>query len=187
MTNQTLAATYFPQARTSALAKLFLVALGVALLALSAKVQVPFWPVPMTLQTAVVLLIGASYGARMAAATLVSYLAAGAVGLPVFASGAGLAYMAGPTGGYLAGFFMAAVVMGWLADKGHGRSTLGALGLMAMGQVLIFGLGVGWLAALIGGGKAVAGGLVPFIPAEVLKTALAAALLGASWSHATRR
>ena len=187
MTNHSLAASWVPQAKTSRLAQLGLVALGVALLAISSKVQVPFWPVPMTLQTAVVLLIGASYGARMAGGTLATYLAAGAMGLPVFAKGAGLAYMVGPTGGYLAGFFLAAIAMGWLSDKGYGRTILGAVGLMLLGQVLIFGLGVTWLAALIGVAKAVAGGLVPFIPAELLKTALAAALLSAGWSAAKSR
>jgi biotin transport system substrate-specific component len=187
MTHNSLANSYLPRAQGSALAQLALIALGVVLLAVSSKVQVPFWPVPMTLQTAVVLLIGASYGARLAGATLASYIAAGAAGLPVFAKGAGLAYMAGPTGGYLAGFFLAAVVMGWLSDKGFGRTIVAALGLMLIGQVLIFGFGVAWLAILIGAEKAVAGGLVSFIPAEVLKTALAAALLGAGWSFANKR
>lgn len=186
MSNHSLAASLLPRIHGNAIAQVGLIALGVLLLAASSKVQVPFWPVPMTLQTSVVLLIGASYGARLATATLVSYLAAGAIGLPVFASGAGIAYMAGPTGGYLAGFLAAAVVMGWLSDRGFGRSLLAALGLMLIGQVLIFGLGVGWLSALIGFGKAVAGGLVPFVPAEVLKTALATALFSAGWSFANR-
>lgn len=187
MTHNSLANSYLRRAQGSALAQLALIALGVVLLAVSSKVQVPFWPVPMTLQTAVVLLIGASYGARLAGATLASYIAAGAAGLPVFAKGAGLAYMAGPTGGYLVGFFLAAVVMGWLSDKGFGRTIVAALGLMLIGQVLIFGFGVAWLAVLIGTEKAVAVGLVSFIPAEVLKTALAAALLGAGWSFASKR
>lgn len=186
MTYNSLATSYLPRSQNNSLVQLGLVASGVALLVLSSKLQVPFWPVPMTLQTTVLLLIGASYGARMAGATLLSYLAAGAVGLPVFASGAGLAYMAGPTGGYLAGFFMAALIMGWLSDKGHGRSIVGAIGLMIVGQALIFGFGVAWLSALFGVGKVVAGGLMPFIPAEALKTALAAALLCAGWSSVAK-
>lgn len=186
MSNTSLAASLLPRVQSHAIAQLGLIVLGVVLLAISSKVQVPFWPVPMTLQTTVVLLIGASYGARLAGATLVSYLAAGAIGLPMFAKGAGLAYMMGPTGGYLAGFLAAALVMGWLSDRGSGRNILAALGLMLIGQVLIFGLGVGWLAALIGFDKAVAGGLVPFIPAEVLKTGLATALLSAGWSFVNR-
>jgi biotin transport system substrate-specific component len=142
--NANLLSTVWPKSQL--LHKAALVGLGVVLLAISSKVQVPFWPVPMTLQTLVVLMIGATSGARLAGATLVSYLAAGAVGLPVFASGVGLAYMVGPTGGYLAGFLVAAVVIGYLADKGYGRSILSALALFAIGEVAIFALGTGWLA-----------------------------------------
>lgn len=177
---------FWPRAQAQLLYKVLLVALGVLLLAASAKVQVPFWPVPMTLQTAVVLLIGVTYGARLAVSTLVSYLAAGAVGLPVFATGAGLAYMAGPTGGYLAGFLVAAAVTGWLADKGHGRTVLSALVVFAIGELLMFALGIGWLSALIGPEKAVAGGLLPFIPAEILKVALASAVVTVIWKQGKR-
>ena len=184
--NGNILSTLWPRAQAQLLNKAALVALGVLLLAASAKVQVPFWPVPMTLQTAVVLLIGVTYGARLAASTLVSYLAAGAVGLPVFATGAGLAYMAGPTGGYLAGFLVAAAVTGWLADKGHGRTVLSALAVFAAGEVLIFALGVGWLSALIGADKAFAAGLLPFIPAELLKVALASAAVVIIWKQEKR-
>jgi biotin transport system substrate-specific component len=184
--NGNLISTLWPQAQAQILIKAILVALGVALLALSAKMQVPFWPVPMTLQTLAVLLIGASYGARLAGITLGSYLVLGAVGLPVFASGAGIAYMAGPTGGYLVGFLLAAVLLGYLADRGWGRNLLSALALFAIGEVVIFASGTGWLAALFGVEKAVAGGLMPFIPAEILKLALAAAVLAAAWKQAAR-
>jgi biotin transport system substrate-specific component len=184
--NGNLVATLWPQSQAQTLIKAVLVAFGVVLLTLSAKVQVPFWPVPMTLQALVVLLIGASYGARLAGFTLGSYLVLGAVGLPVFASGAGIAYMAGPTGGYLIGFLAAAVVLGALADKGWGRNLLSALALFAIGEVIIFALGTGWLATLIGFEKAIAAGLVPFIPAEVLKVAVAAAVLTAAWKQTAR-
>jgi biotin transport system substrate-specific component len=180
--NANLLSTILPKSQI--LHKAALVGLGVVLLAISSKVQVPFWPVPMTLQTLVVLMIGITSGARLAGATLVSYLAAGAVGLPVFAGGMGLAYMAGPTGGYLAGFLLAAVVTGYLADKGYGRSILSALALFAIGEVAIFALGTGWLAMVIGMEKAIAGGLLPFIPGEVLKMALGTALLGLAWKQA---
>ena len=141
----------------------------------------PFWPVPMTLQTLVVLLIGATYGARLAGMTLGSYLVIGAIGVPVFASGAGIAYMFGPTGGYLAGFFVAAVLLGYLADRGMGRSLFSALLLFAIGEVVIFAFGTAWLATLIGVDRAIAGGLVPFIPAEILKVALASTILFGAW------
>jgi biotin transporter BioY len=93
---------------------------GVCLLTLSAKLQVPFYPVPMTMQTLVVLMIGMAYGRMLGTATVVAYLLAGAAGLPVFAGtperGIGLAYMTGPTGGYLLGFLIASWLMGMLAD-----------------------------------------------------------------------
>lgn len=183
MTN-TLANRLWPQLAVSTLNQLLLVAAGTVALAISAKVQVPFWPVPMTMQTLVVLLIGASFGARLGGITLATYLAQGALGLPVFASGAGLAYMAGPTGGYLAGFLVAAVAVGWLADRGCGRNVLTTLAAMLLGLVAIYGLGLGWLAAFAGFEKAVAVGLVPFLPAEAAKLLLAALLLPAAWKLA---
>lgn len=159
---------------------------GTLVLALSAKVQVPFWPVPMTMQTFVVLMIGASLGARLTGATLLAYLIEGAVGLPVFAGGAGVAYLSGPTGGYLFGFMVAAICVGWLADKGFGRSLLTTLAAFVVGEILIFALGTGWLATLIGFDKALSAGLVPFLPGEAVKIALACAVLPTAWRAAQR-
>ena len=100
---------------------LLLALLGSALLTISAKLEVPFYPVPMTMQTLVVLLLGMAYGARLGAATVLLYLAEGAVGLPVFAGtperGIGIAYMMGPTGGYLVGFVLSAAITGWLTER----------------------------------------------------------------------
>lgn len=100
---------------------LLLALLGSVLLTISAKIEVPFYPVPMTMQTLVVLLLGMAYGARLGAATVLLYLAEGAVGLPVFAGtperGIGIAYMMGPTGGYLAGFVLSAAITGWLTER----------------------------------------------------------------------
>ena len=90
----------------SSLGKILLLILGVAILSLSAHMKVPFYPVPMTLQTLVVLLIGMTYGMRLGGITILSYLLLGALGAPVFSGGAGVAYLVGPTGGYLAGFFV---------------------------------------------------------------------------------
>ncbi len=180
--NGNLLSTVWPKSQLAS--KALLVGLGVILLAVSSKVQVPFWPVPMTLQALVVLLIGATSGARLAGATLLAYLAAGAVGLPVFATGAGLAYMMGPTAGYLAGFLAAAVIVGALADRGYGRTIASALALMLIGEIVLFALGCGWLAILFGAEKALAAGLYPFIPAEILKMALGAAILTGAWMKA---
>lgn len=159
-----------------------LVVAGAGLIALSAKIQVPFYPVPMTLQSLVVLVIGAAFGWRLGVATVLAYLAEGAAGLPVFAGpGAGLTYFAGPTGGYLVGFVLAAGLAGLLAERGLTRSPLGALGVMAAGHIAIFIPGFIWLAVLVGAEKAYLAGIVPFYAATALKTALGAAMLPLAW------
>lgn len=160
---------------------------GSILLAVSAKILVPFWPVQMSMQTFAVLVIGAAYGPRLAGATVALYLAEGAVGLPVFGLGAGLAYMAGPTGGYLVGFFFAAVVVGFLAERGFDRRWSTALVAFLIGNAVIFAFGIAWLTVLIGFDKAVAGGLLPFLPAEALKVALAMAVLPLAWKAIGKR
>ncbi|MBN8532846.1 MAG: biotin transporter BioY [Rhizobiales bacterium] len=151
------------------------------ILAISAKIQVPFYPVPMTMQSLVVLVIGAAFGWRLGAATLALYLAEGAMGLPVFAQGGGLAYMMGPTGGYLLGFVAAAAVTGYLAERGWTKTVLGTLAAMTIGHAVIFLFGFGWLASLIGMSKAYLGGVAPFYAASLFKTLLGAALLPAAW------
>jgi biotin transport system substrate-specific component len=179
----TLAATLWPQQAASRIARFAALAIGGALaLAMSAKAQVPFYPVPMTLQTLVVLAIGAAFGARLAAATVLLYLAEGVLGLQVFAgASAGPAYMAGPTGGYLVGFLVAAALVGWLAERGWDRSLGWLLAAAAFGDLAILACGFAWLAGLIGPEKAWLGGVVPFLPADVLKTLLASALVAAAW------
>ena len=94
--------------------------------------------------------------------------------------------MAGPTGGYLFGFLLAAVVMGLNTDKGFGRTPVQVIALMLLGEILIFAPGILWLTGFIGLEKSIAGGLLPFIPAEALKAALATALLAAGWTAARR-
>lgn len=183
----TLVAAVWPAGRgSSMLREGALVLLGTLLLAVSAKVQVPFWPVPMTMTVAAVLLIGATFGFRLAAVTLALYLVEGAVGLPVFASGAGLAYMAGPTGGYLVGYLAAAVLLGAAADRGWTKSLPLLVAALLVADVLLFAFGFAWLAKLIGADKAWAAGVLPFLPAELLKIALVAALVHAGWRVAPR-
>jgi biotin transport system substrate-specific component len=158
---------------------------GSLLLWASARAQLPMWPVPMTMQSGVVLVIGMAYGARLGAATVALYLLEGAFGLPVFAStpekGIGVAYMMGPTGGYLLGFLIAAAAMGALAERGWDRTHTAAIAAMTVGTVLLFIPGVAWLAALIGWAKAIDLGLTPFLLGSVVKLALAAALLPLAW------
>src|SRR5919112_5140412 len=124
----------------AALRAVVLALLGSALLAISAKIQVPLPPVPMTMQTLVVLLIGATYGWRLGGATTLLYLVEGMLGLPVFANTppavASPAYLLGPTGGYLVGYVAAAVVMGFLAERGWDRSLLRVIIMMSLGHAL---------------------------------------------------
>ena len=170
------------RARNTALSrpvKALLAFAAVGVLAASAHVAIPFWPVPMTMESGTVLLLGAAYGSGLAEATLLAYLAAGALGLPVFATGAGLAYLAGPTGGYLLGFLLAASFMGFCASRGWMRGVVGTVAAFAGGTVIIYALGLAWLSVLLGAHKAVALGLVPFLPAEATKIAMAILLFRA--------
>ncbi len=153
---------------------------GVAILTASAKAQVPFWPVPMTLQTLAVLGLGVVYGPRTAAATVVAYLALGAAGAPVFAAGGGLAYLVGPTAGFLLGLPVAAFTVGTLLAKRPRLSLAGAFAVLFVGDAIIFGCGLAWLAHLFGAGKAIALGLEPFAAAELLKLALGATVIRAA-------
>lgn len=172
--------------RGALLRKAALVVAGSALLALSAKVQVPFYPVPMTMQTLVVLVIGATFGLRLGLATIALYLLEGMTGLPVFASGAGPAYMMGPTGGYLAGFAVSVALMGLGAERGYDRTPGRAFALMALGHAVILAMGWAWLSTLIGPEKALAAGVLPFVWATVFKTVLAAGLSVALWKLVAR-
>jgi len=174
----------------AALRAVVLALFGSALLAISAKIQVPLPPVPMTMQTLVVLLIGATYGWRLGGATVLLYVAEGMLGLPVFANTppqvASPAYLLGPTGGYLAGYVAAAVAMGFLAERGWDRSLARVVVMMTVGHLIIFAFGLAWLAHLLGPAKAWAVGAMPFVAGTVLKTALAAALMKAAWTIVRR-
>ena len=138
----TLAHEIWPASQSSRMAQALMVIAGTALLALSAKIQVPFWPVPMTMQTFVVLLLGITYGPRLGFATGFLYLLEGALGLPVFAKGGGIAYLMGPTGGYLIGFVAAMTLMGFLANRGWDRKAYSVVGAMMIGEMVIFLPGV---------------------------------------------
>ena len=154
-----------------------LILFGTLLLAVSSKIQVPFWPVPMTMQTFIVFIIGMSYGWKLAFSTLIAYLVEGALGLPVFAKGGGLLYLMGPTAGYLYGMTIAAGVIGFLAERGYNKSYIKSLISLMIGTIIIFVLGVGYLGSVIGYDKALAGGLYPFIPSEFFKIGLAVILI----------
>ncbi|WP_370123508.1 biotin transporter BioY [Bradyrhizobium sp. USDA 329] len=179
-----------PGETVGALRAVVLIVLGTALMALSAKVNLPLPYVPMTLQTLVVLMIGAAYGWRLGSATMIAYLAEGAMGLPVFAGPVGgIAPLVGPTAGYLFGFVLAAFVTGWLAERGWDRSVLLLFAAMAVGHIAILAAGFGWLAFGLGLGAAKAWqvGIVPFIAASLVKNALGAALMPAARRIVERR
>jgi len=163
-----------------------LAVVGSLLLWASAKIHVPFYPVPMTMQTFVILALGMAYGWRLGAATVLLYLGEGAMGLPVFSGspelGLGLAYMAGGTGGYLFGFVLATAVCGWLAERGWDRNVVATALAMLIGNVLIYIPGLLWLGALFGWDKPILEwGLTPFILGDVTKVALAAVALPLAW------
>ena len=158
--------------------------LGSLILYASAKISVPFWPVPMTLQTGAVALIAAAYGWRLGAATVLLYLFEGAIGIPVFegtpAKGIGLAYMMGTTGGYLVGFLVAAAIVGWFAERSDGANPLKLFGVMVLADACVFALGLLWLGTVVGWDKPVLEwGLYPFILGDLVKLALAAAIFSA--------
>lgn len=152
-----------------------LAVLGSALVAAAAQISVPMFPVPMTLQTLAVLAVGAAFGARLGAATLVLYALEGAAGLPVFAGFSGGAHViAGPTGGYIIGFILAAGLVGYLAERGW-SSHVAKLGLATLlGAALIYVPGLLWLAQFTGAEKVLELGLYPFVPGDVVKAVLAA-------------
>lgn len=172
--------TYFHTGfRSQPLRTLVLIAAGTGLLALSAKINVPLPYVPMTMQTMVVLMIGAAYGARLGIATITAYLAEGALGLPVFAGPVGgMAPLVGPTAGYLWGFVAAAGLVGYLVAAGATRLPALLIAMIA-GHAVILAAGFGWLVAGMGFGveKAWLVGVVPFLAGSLVKSALGAALI----------
>ncbi|MEM7547314.1 MAG: biotin transporter BioY [Pseudomonadota bacterium] len=165
------------------------VAFGVALLVVSAKVNVATVPVPVTMQPLAIMALAMAFGRVLGLSTILAYLALGAAGLPVFAGtperGIGLVYMFGATGGYLAGFVLATALVGWLAERGWDRSVFTAFPAMVIGLAALYVPGVLWLAygaplglfagfAGIGIDKAIAAGIMPFLWMDALKLALAA-------------
>lgn len=161
------------------------VALAVALTAAAAQftMPLPFTAVPFVLTPLAVLLVGAALGSRLGGLTQVLYLAAGVAGLQVFAPSAvlppGFARLAGPTGGYLMAYPLAAFLTGWLAERGWDRRYLTSAAAMLVGLAVIYAGGVSWLAASVTHSlpAAVAGGLTPFVALDVVKVAAAAAIL----------
>jgi biotin transport system substrate-specific component len=166
---------------------LALVAGAAALTGLAAQVTIPLWPVPVTLQTLTVLLAGAALGPMRGAAAMLLYLGVGAAGVPWFAQqNSGLAF---PTLGYVIGFVLAAGLVGALARRGMDRTATGTVATMVLGNLVIYAIGVPYLASALGMSlaDAVSVGAVPFLVGDGLKILLAAGLLPAAWRLAGGR
>ncbi|RWQ15462.1 biotin transporter BioY [Mesorhizobium sp.] len=166
--------------------QLLLAIVGTLLLTLSAKTRVLLGPVDISMQTLAVFLISAAFGMRLGVATLLLYMAEGAIGLPVFQGtpekGIGIAYMLGSTGGYLAGFVVMAAIVGWAADHGWDRHPVKLFNAMLVAEIVMMAMGFAWLALLIGPEKSWQFGVVPFIVGDLIKVGLAASLVPAVWS-----
>lgn len=155
---------------------------GSILIALLAQLEIPLQPVPITGQTFGVLLVGALLGSRLGAVATLTYLGWGSIGLPVFAGGSsGLARLAGPTGGYLLGFVVAAFMVGWLSERGWDRRVLTTALAMLLGTCLIYLPGIAWLSQFVGPHRVLQLGLTPFLIGDLLKVVLAALALPAGW------
>jgi biotin transport system substrate-specific component len=184
----TLIGTLWPIGTVPVVRGAALMLLGSLFLAVCAQIQVPLWPVPMTMQTFGVLLLGMAFGSRLGAATVALYLLEGAAGLPVFAQFmGGVPVLLGPTGGYLFGFVIAAWLVGSLAERGWDRGVVTTALAMLFGNIVLYVPGLIWLAGFVGGAEqAIALGLAPFWLGDLLKIALAAGLLPSAWWLARR-
>lgn len=170
--------------RRAALYDIALIIGGSLLIGLCAQVKIllPFSPVPITGQTFAVLMIGTLLGPWRGNLAVLAYIIEGAVGLPVFALGGGFTVLIGPTGGYLVGFVPAAYITGLLAQKGWDRRIGTTVLAMVLGNIVIYAFGLFWLCCLMGINRAVLSvGLYPFIVGDLLKIALAAAVLPSGW------
>lgn len=194
-THTALAPSLLPFAGNRTVQEVVLVLAGTALIAIAAKIKVPFFPVPMTLQTLAIGLIAATYGFRLATLTVIAYLGEGLLGIPVFTNTppavAGPLYFLGPTGGFLVGFVALAMIVGWAADRGFDRSVVKLFAAILAGETVMFTLGFAWLAWFaqlssgaigLGTATALAAGVTPFILGDLLKSALVALLVPAGWS-----
>lgn len=192
-TPNTLLGAFQPKSNAAKLAtNLTTVVLGTLLITIAAKINVPVWPVPVTLQGLAIAALAAAFGARIGVATVALYLLEGAMGLPVFATGGGLPYLIGPTGGFLLGFLVMAGIIGYAADRGASSKPLTLFGAMLVGEVALFAIGFAWLLTLSGNAQwidqtnvvasAWAKAVQPFIVWDILKMALAALTVTGAWN-----
>ena len=185
---RTLVAATFPA--QGLVTKALIVLGGSALIALGAQVAVPMWPVPMSLQTLAVVLVGLTAGSRLGAAAVLAYLAQGLAGLPVGAGGmAGPAWLFGPTGGFLLGFVALAFAAGWLVERGFARGFWGTFGCTLAVSAALYVPGVLWLTAVtpLTLARAAEVGALPFLAGDAVKAVLAALVVAGGWAALSRR
>jgi len=197
-TPNTLLGVFQPKGDAARLASnLVTIVLGTLLITICAKINVPVWPVPVTLQGFAIAALAAAFGLRIGVATVALYLLEGAVGLPVFATGGGLPYLLGPTGGFLLGFIVMAAIIGYAADKGASGKPLTLFAAMVAANAVLLVLGFAWLLAFSGQAgwidqsnvlaSAFMGAIQPFIIWDILKMALAALTVTGAWNLLARR
>jgi len=197
-TPNTLLGLYQPKGDAAKLASnLATVVLGTLLITICAKINVPVWPVPVTMQGFAIAALAAAFGMRIGVATVGLYLLQGAFGLPVFATGGGLAYLVGPTGGFLLGFLALAAIVGYAADRGASGKPLALFGAMLLGDAVVLVLGFAWLVVMAGQAgwidqsnvvaSAFAKAVQPFIVWDILKMALAALTVTGAWKLIAKR
>jgi biotin transport system substrate-specific component len=174
------------------------VLIGTLLITLAAKINVPTWPVPVTLQTFAVAALAAAFGWRIGLATIMLYIIEGFGGLPVFAgAAAGPAYLLGPTGGFILGFLPMAVIVGRAADMGVSQRLGAMFAVMLVADAVVFAIGYAWLVVVLSGlkgvgygavmGPAYSGAIQPFIVWDILKMAFAAVSVAGAWTVLRRR
>jgi len=177
-----------PVASHSHLASALLVVLGTVFIAITAQIAVPIGPVPISGQTLGVLLVAAALGLRRGTTAVALYVAEGLAGLPVFAGGrAGFAVLAGPTGGYLVGFVVAAALVGWLCSFGFSRRPVAVFLIMCAGSVVIYLFGASWLSRFVGWEQVYRVGVAPFLFGDALKAAIATIAVPTAWRIAERK
>jgi biotin transport system substrate-specific component len=179
------------------LSNVAMVLIGTLLIAAAAKINVPTWPVPVTLQSFAVAALAAAFGWRIGTATVVAYLVEGAMGIPVFATGGGLGYLMGPTGGFLLGFVPMAYVIGRAADLGGSSRVLMLTVSMLIADALLFVVGYAWLVTVLANlkgvsptavlGSAFDGAIKPFAVWDVLKMVFAAVTVTGLWAVFKKR
>jgi biotin transporter BioY len=177
----TIAETLWP--RTGLVRDVACIGIGALLTALLTRIEILLMPVPITGQTFAVLLVGALLGSKRGALSMIVYLASGLMGAPVFShAGWGLSHLYGPTGGYLAGFVLAAFFVGWLCERGWDRKVVTTMCAMTLGSVVIYLMGCMWLSHFVGWEDVLSVGVFPFLIGDGLKIAIAAIALPSGWA-----